>query len=167
MNDRRIKKSPGWSIIEVDKVMYSFIMGEGLNGVTEEANEKLVEIMSRIRIEGGYIPEVGSVLHDIEEEEKENAVSMHSEKLAVAFGISRLCRGSIIRVVKNLRVCRDCHTAMKLISEPESSFDLYGDDLLYEIPGAVGLVFKEKYLSRSRIPVGTSDSITLLAVPSV
>ncbi|PIA62679.1 hypothetical protein AQUCO_00200592v1 [Aquilegia coerulea] len=117
MIDQNIKKCPGWSMIEVDKVMYSFVVGAGLNGVTKEAQEKLVEIMSRIRIEGGYIPEVGSVLHDIEEEEKENAVSLHSEKLAVAFGISRLCPGSVIRIVKNLRVCRDCHVVMKLISK--------------------------------------------------
>ncbi|OVA13366.1 Pentatricopeptide repeat [Macleaya cordata] len=117
MTDRKIKKEPGWSAIEVDKVMYSFVVGEGLNGVTEEVNEKLQEIMLRIKVEGGYTPEFGSVLHDIEEEEKENAVSLHSEKLAVAFGMARLCQGSMIRIVKNLRVCRDCHTVMKLISK--------------------------------------------------
>ncbi|KAF8390208.1 hypothetical protein HHK36_024730 [Tetracentron sinense] len=117
MTDRRIKKTPGWSMIEVDKVMYTFVVGEGPNGVIEEAYEKLGEIMLRLKVEGGYIPEIGSVLHDIEEEEKEDAVSRHSEKLAVAFGMARLCQGSIIRIVKNLRVCKDCHTVMKLISE--------------------------------------------------
>jgi hypothetical protein len=81
-----------------------------------EAYEKLREIILKLRVEGGYVPEVGSVLHDIEEEEKEDSVSWHSEKLAVAFGMERLCEGKIIRIVKNLRVCRDCHTVMKLIS---------------------------------------------------
>ena len=117
MTDQRMNKTPGWSMIEVDKIMYSFVAGEVQNSITEEAYEKLKEIMLKLRVEGCYIPEVGSVLHDIEEEEKEDSVSRHSEKLAVAFGIARLCKGSIIRIVKNLRVCRDCHTVMKLISK--------------------------------------------------
>ncbi|XWS37358.1 hypothetical protein CRYUN_Cryun19dG0036100 [Craigia yunnanensis] len=82
---------------------------------TAEAYEKLNEIILRLKLEGGYVPEVASVLHDIEEEEKEDSVSKHSEKLAVAFGISRLCKGRVIRLVKNLRICGDCHTVMKLI----------------------------------------------------
>ncbi|XP_077213557.1 tetratricopeptide repeat (TPR)-like superfamily protein [Tasmannia lanceolata] len=116
MNNQNIKKIPGWSMIEVDKVVYRFVAGEGMNGVTEEAHKKLAEIMSALKVEG-YVPEIRTVLHDIEEEEKEDAVSRHSEKLAVAFGLARLCHGSVVRIVKNLRVCRDCHTVMKLISK--------------------------------------------------
>lgn len=116
MSDQRIRKTPGWSMIEVDKIMYTFVAGEKQDKVTEEAYEKLREIMSKLRVEGGYVPEVGSVLHDIEEEEKEDSVSRHSEKLAVAFGMRRLDTGSIIRIVKNLRICRDCHRVMRLIS---------------------------------------------------
>ena len=116
MTDQNIKKNPGWSMIEVDKIMYTFVAGENQNEITEEAYDKLREIISKLRVEGGYVPEVGSVLHDIEEEEKEYSVSRHSEKLAVAFGMARLCEGRIIRIVKNLRVCRDCHSVMKLIS---------------------------------------------------
>ncbi|XP_050375969.1 pentatricopeptide repeat-containing protein At1g74630 [Argentina anserina] len=117
MSDRYIKKSPGWSVIEVDRVMYSFVAGDITNKITEEAYEKLREIMLNLRFAGGYLPEVGSVLHDIETEDKEDSVFMHSEKLAVAFGLARLPEGRMIRIVKNLRVCRDCHTVMKLISK--------------------------------------------------
>ncbi|XVF50133.1 hypothetical protein PTKIN_Ptkin04bG0070900 [Pterospermum kingtungense] len=117
MTDQMIKKAPGWSMIEVDRTMYSFVAGEKSNKTAAEAYEKLKEIILRLRLEGGYVPEVASVLHDVEEEEKEDLVSKHSEKLAVAFGISRLCRGRVIRIVKNLRICRDCHTVMKLISK--------------------------------------------------
>ncbi|XP_065877360.1 pentatricopeptide repeat-containing protein At1g74630 [Euphorbia lathyris] len=117
MTNKRIQKTPGWSMIEVDKTMYTFLAGAKVDEITEEAYEKLREIIVRLKVEGGYVPEVGSVLHDIQEEEKEDSVSMHSEKLAVAFGISRLCEGKTIRIVKNLRVCRDCHAMMKLISK--------------------------------------------------
>ncbi|KAB2037960.1 hypothetical protein ES319_D03G111900v1 [Gossypium barbadense] len=117
MTDQKIKKTPGWSMIEVDRTLYRFVAGEKMNKTTAEAYEKLKEIIKRLRLEGGYVPEVASVLHDVDEEEKEDSVSKHSEKLAVAFGISRLCKGRVIRIVKNLRICRDCHTVMKLISK--------------------------------------------------
>lgn len=117
MVHQKIKKTPGWSMIEVDKVMYSFVAGDKSNKITEEAYEKLREIMLKLRVGGGYFPEVGRVLHDIEEEDKEDSVFRHSEKLAVAFGLARLPEGRLIRIMKNLRVCRDCHTVMKLISK--------------------------------------------------
>ncbi|XP_009773472.1 pentatricopeptide repeat-containing protein At1g74630 [Nicotiana sylvestris] len=117
MAEKNMKKTPGWSMIEVDKVMYSFVAGDKLNDITEEAYNKLTEITLKLKAEGGYVPEVGSVLHDIEEEEKEDTLSKHSEKLAVAFGMARLCKGSTIRIVKNLRVCKDCHSFMKSISK--------------------------------------------------
>ncbi|KAF8041912.1 hypothetical protein BT93_A0496 [Corymbia citriodora subsp. variegata] len=117
MRNQRMKKNPGWSMIEVDKTMYSFVAGEKQGDIAEEANEKLMEIMLRLRVEGGYVPELKMVLHDLEEEEKEDSVSRHSEKLAVAFGTSRSCKGSTIRIVKNLRICRDCHAFMKLVSK--------------------------------------------------
>ncbi|KAI9086436.1 hypothetical protein K1719_031520 [Acacia pycnantha] len=117
MAEQSIKKAPGWSMIEIDKVIYSFVAGEKPNEFTDEAHNKLQEIMWRLRAEVGYVPQVRSVLHDIEEEEKEVSVSKHSEKLAVAFGIAKLAKGKMIRIVKNLRVCSDCHTVMKLISK--------------------------------------------------
>ncbi|KAL4280097.1 hypothetical protein GQ457_03G019520 [Hibiscus cannabinus] len=117
MADQKIKKMPGWSMIEVERTMYKFVAGEKSNEATSEAYKKLREIMLRLRVEGGYVAEVASVFHDIDEEEKEDLVSKHSEKLAVAFGISRLSKGKVIRIVKNLRICRDCHTVMKLISK--------------------------------------------------
>lgn len=118
MDELKIKKSPGWSMIEVDKITYTFIAGVKEDSLTKEAYEKLKEIMLRLRFEGGYVPEVVNVLHDIEEEEKEDAVVAHSEKLAVAFGMARLGDQSrMVRIVKNLRVCKDCHNVMKLISK--------------------------------------------------
>lgn len=117
MAELKLTKTPGWSMIEVNKVMYTFIAGMKQDDVTKEAYKTLKEIMLKLRVEGGYVPEVVNVLHDIEEEEKEDAVIAHSEKLAVAFGMARLAEGSNIRIVKNLRVCKDCHNVMKLISE--------------------------------------------------
>ncbi|KAM7252790.1 hypothetical protein ACFE04_008658 [Oxalis oulophora] len=119
MAEQRIKKTPGWSRVEVDRTMYSFVAGGKQGKFTREASEKLKEIILKLRVEGGHVAEIGSVLHDIEEEEKEDSVSTHSEKLALAFGISRLreAEGKSLRIFKNLRICWDCHTMMKLVSK--------------------------------------------------
>lgn len=112
----RIKKITGWSLVEVDKTMYKFTAGEKKKGIDIEAHEKLKEIVLRLRDEAGYSPEVASALYDVEEEEKEDQVSKHSEKLALAFALAKLPKGANIRIVKNLRICRDCHAVMKLTS---------------------------------------------------
>ncbi|KAG8373390.1 hypothetical protein BUALT_Bualt11G0019400 [Buddleja alternifolia] len=64
----------------------------------------------------GYRAESDFVYQDVEEEEKENILLYHSEKLAVAFGIISLQSDKPIMVTKNLRVCGDCHTALKYIT---------------------------------------------------
>jgi hypothetical protein len=64
----------------------------------------------------GYIPNTNFVLHDVEEEVKEQMLFSHSEKLAIAFGLINTYPGTTIRITKNLRVCGDCHNATKFIS---------------------------------------------------
>ncbi|KAH9319021.1 hypothetical protein KI387_020790, partial [Taxus chinensis] len=65
--------------------------------------------------EAGYLPETDRVPHDVEEELKESIVFHHSEKLAIAFGLLNIPLGKPVRIIKNLRVCSDCHTAIKFI----------------------------------------------------
>ncbi|XXG71943.1 hypothetical protein AAC387_Pa07g1155 [Persea americana] len=109
-------KSPGRSSMEVEGVVHEFYVGDKLHPRMEEIYRMLDEISSRLKL-AGYVPNTTPVLFDIEEEEKEHAISVHSEKLAIAFGLISTGAGSQIRRVKNLRVCRDCHTAAKFISK--------------------------------------------------
>ena len=63
------------------------------------------------------MPNANFVLHDVEEEQKEHILCYHSEKLAIAFGLINTSPGTSIQIVKNLRVCGDCHSATKFISK--------------------------------------------------
>ncbi|WCJ30282.1 pentatricopeptide (PPR) repeat-containing protein [Euphorbia peplus] len=76
----------------------------------------MVDEMRRAIKEAGYIPAITEVMVDVDEEDKEDNLNMHSEKLAIAFALLNSHDGSAIRIVKNLRVCSDCHSAIKLIS---------------------------------------------------
>ena len=64
----------------------------------------------------GYVPETNEVSLDIDQEEKETSLIRHSEKLAIAFGLIAIIPPTPIRIIKNLRICNDCHAAAKLIS---------------------------------------------------
>ena len=61
------------------------------------------------------MPASESVMHEVEEEEREHALRYHNEKLAIAFGLLKTSPGVAIRIIKNLRICEDCHTAIKYI----------------------------------------------------
>ncbi|KAI4381070.1 hypothetical protein MLD38_007184 [Melastoma candidum] len=71
----------------------------------------------RTRQHAGYKPKTTAALQDIEDEEKEMMFEVHSEKLANAFSLMATEPGADIRIIKNLRVCLDCHTATKFISK--------------------------------------------------
>ncbi|KAH9297554.1 hypothetical protein KI387_029236 [Taxus chinensis] len=116
MKDKGIKKIPGCSWIEVNKIVHVFCVGDRSHPQTQEVYAKLEELSEEMRA-AGYSPDSKHVLNDVEEEEKELFLCHHSEKLAIAFGLLNTSPGTAIRVVKNLRVCVACHTATKLISK--------------------------------------------------
>ncbi|KAI9095064.1 hypothetical protein K1719_026528 [Acacia pycnantha] len=110
------KKTPGCSSIELKGVFYQFLVGDRSHPQTKEIYSFLHEMTSKLR-NTGYVPEFGELLLDIDDEEdKETALSIHSEKLAIAFGLMNTEPGTPLRIVKNLRVCWDCHQATKFIS---------------------------------------------------
>ncbi|KAK1408617.1 hypothetical protein QVD17_40546 [Tagetes erecta] len=115
MIQKGLKKQVGYATIEVDKKTYLFSMADTSHPETDTIYRYLDELIERCR-EVGYTPAFESVMHEVEEEERVHALRYHSEKLALAFGLLRTEEGSIIRIVKNLRVCEDCHIAFKFIS---------------------------------------------------
>ncbi|TMW96562.1 hypothetical protein EJD97_007157 [Solanum chilense] len=115
MKNKNVEKDPGWSSMEVDGQLHTFIAGDSAHTRKQEIYLKLEEIITGAK-QQGYMPETEWVLHNIDEEEKEGALGSHSEKLALAFGLISTGPGVIIMIVKNLRVCGDCHSLMKYVS---------------------------------------------------
>lgn len=115
MKERGVNTKPAYSWTEVNNKVHIFYVGDRSNPETEEIYLTLERLATEMKL-AGYIPYTNFVLHDVEEEYKEHLLLYHSEKLAVAFGLIRTPPGTPIRIFKNLRVCGDCHTAIKLIS---------------------------------------------------
>ncbi|XP_016503583.2 pentatricopeptide repeat-containing protein At2g41080-like [Nicotiana tabacum] len=116
MRDRGVKKEPGISWLELKNQVHHFIMGDKSHPQSEEVDVYLKELIAELKLEG-YVPDMGSVLHDMDLEEKEHNLVHHSEKLAIAFALMNTPEGFPIRIMKNLRICGDCHVAIKYISK--------------------------------------------------
>ncbi|XP_077213146.1 tetratricopeptide repeat (TPR)-like superfamily protein [Tasmannia lanceolata] len=113
--DRGLKKTPGWSSIEVKNKVHVFYTGNQSHPRCEDIYEKLGVLLARMKTLG-YMPDYSFVLQDVEDDEKEHILTSHSERLAIAFGIISTPPKTLIQIFKNLRVCGDCHNATKFIS---------------------------------------------------
>ncbi|KAF8413052.1 hypothetical protein HHK36_001028 [Tetracentron sinense] len=94
------KKPKGRSWIEIGCDVHEFTVGDVSHSMWLKIKVMLNEIMKKREDHG--------------EEDLQNP---HSEKVAVAFGLLSTSSPMPIRIVKNLRICEDCHGVMKLISE--------------------------------------------------
>lgn len=118
MRDRGVKKKPGCSWTEVKKRVHVFVAEDSSHPMIKEIHRYLEEMSSKMK-KAGYVPDVRWALvkdDEIEDGEKEKRLGYHSEKLAVAFGLLSTNDGEPIMVAKNLRICGDCHNAIKFIS---------------------------------------------------
>lgn len=96
-------------------------MLDGKNRINEFRNPTLYKDDEKLKAlkamkEASYVPDTRYVLHDIDQEAKEQALLYHSERLAIAFGLISTPARQTLRIIKNLRVCGDCHNAIKIIS---------------------------------------------------
>ncbi|CAN6480034.1 unnamed protein product [Victoria cruziana] len=117
MKTRGVKKTPGCSWIEVKRKVHVFVAEDCSHPRSKEIYKFLKEMSRRMKL-AGYVPDVRwALVRDTDEEEKTLKLEHHSEKLAVAFGLISTDIGVPILVMKNLRICGDCHNAIKFISE--------------------------------------------------
>ncbi|CAA6664718.1 unnamed protein product [Spirodela intermedia] len=105
MRSRKVRKDPGYSWLEVRNRMHLFLVDDRSHPDGAAIAAEVEALMKRIK-EEGYSPE-----------EKERSLYFHSERLAIAYGLMSVPSPQRIRVIKNLRVCNDCHNAVKLISK--------------------------------------------------
>lgn len=111
-------KKPGKAFIEIDDEVHDFSVGDKTHPQSSAIYAKLESLSLQMK-EQGYKPRVDLVLDTLSENDKEDALCGHCEKLAIAFGLISTVQGATIRVSKNLRMCADCHTATKIISKLE------------------------------------------------
>ncbi|KAK4789779.1 hypothetical protein SAY86_017083 [Trapa natans] len=118
MRGRGVKKTTALSWVEYNGRIHEFVAGDISHEQTNEIYRLLGDLETRMR-RAGYMVDDSCSLRDVGQEEKEESVRVHSERLAICYALLVSEVGSAIRVVKNLRLCSDCHTAIKMISKLE------------------------------------------------
>ena len=101
--------------------------------------------------EAGYSPSTGSVFHDVEDDDKTNMVRSCNERLPIAFGLISTLPRTRLLITKNLRICEDCHLAIKFISK-----------MAYVLALIIGELSKENpygnFRSENWVPAAASQS---------
>lgn len=118
MKARGVTRSPGCSFIEHENRIHCFVVDDHSHPDSEKIHEKLEELMRKIN-EAGFVQETDSVLHNVDEEVKKDMVNKHSEKIALAYGLLVTRNDKPLVIMKNLRICRDCHSTVKFVSLTE------------------------------------------------
>lgn len=116
MKERGLKKEAGCSWLQIGNRIHTFVAGGGFqfrNSVEfEKVWNELMDAMEKV----GYIADTSVVLHDVNEETKSMWVCGHSERLAITFALVHTAAGMPIRITKNIRICADCHSWVKIVS---------------------------------------------------
>ncbi|KAI3810361.1 hypothetical protein L1987_19973 [Smallanthus sonchifolius] len=86
LKTRGVKKSPGCSWIEIDGKLHMFLGGDKSHPMSGEVYKFLEALPEKMKVLD-YVAETMFALHDVSDEEQEQSLGGHSEKLAVAFGI--------------------------------------------------------------------------------
>ncbi|KAL6130008.1 hypothetical protein ACLB2K_068390 [Fragaria x ananassa] len=115
LKESELKKERGKSWIEIKDKVHSFMVGERAHPRIAEIYSKLDQLVEKLRTMG-YKAEIAHDLHYVEESKKDELLRHHSEKLALTFGLMCLPSNAPIRIMKNLRICGDCHSFMKIAS---------------------------------------------------
>jgi hypothetical protein len=118
MKSKGLKKNPGCSWIEIGHRVHTLLSGDKSHPQMKEILEKSEKLSIEIK-KSGCLPITKTVLQDVEEQDKEQILCGHSEKLAVILGLINTSPGQPLQVIKNLRICDDCHAVIKVISRLE------------------------------------------------
>ncbi|XP_077234663.1 pentatricopeptide repeat (PPR-like) superfamily protein [Tasmannia lanceolata] len=120
----RIAGSLGCSWTEIKNTVHTFVVGDRAMPNSDAFYAQLDSVGKETKVAMPNVPH--TQLH-IDEEDEEIA-GIHSEKQAIAFALISAPTSISIRIIKNLRMCVDCHNAAKLISR------VYGREIKLKDP---------------------------------
>ncbi|PWZ14790.1 Pentatricopeptide repeat-containing protein [Zea mays] len=111
-----VKKEPACSWVQIENLVHMFVADDDTHPKSGDIYRMWEEINMRIK-KAGYVPNTAHVLLHINEQERETKLKYHSEKIALAFALINMPAGASIRIMKNIRICGDCHSAFKYVSK--------------------------------------------------
>ncbi|KAK3010671.1 hypothetical protein RJ639_011274 [Escallonia herrerae] len=112
MRVKGLKKIPACSWVEGEKgLIHEFFAGDMTHPRSTEIMHTLEDLMDKLKL-CGYWPNLSSLPYNMNDEDKKRILMTHSEKLALAYGLLTTSAGCTITIMKNIRICEDCHLLM-------------------------------------------------------
>ncbi|CAL5091225.1 unnamed protein product [Urochloa decumbens] len=112
MREKGMRKIPARSWTFHDNAVHSFFARDRSHPQSRDIYAGL-DVLILECIKAGYEPDTTFVLHDVEEYQKRHFLMYHSAKLAAMYGLLMAAPGQTVRVVKNIRMCGDCHSFLE------------------------------------------------------
>ncbi|KAL5710920.1 hypothetical protein ACHQM5_021428 [Ranunculus cassubicifolius] len=118
MRARNLRKDPGCSYVEHKGKVHLFIVGDRFHPQANELYRMLDRLDDMVGIGSSKNEDTGPSIKKFDDKETiTGTTGVHSEKLAIAFGLLNTEVTKEIVVMKNLRICGDCHLFAKLVSK--------------------------------------------------
>ncbi|CAF3518869.1 unnamed protein product [Adineta steineri] len=116
LNQSGTKKTIGLTSTAVNKQFYEFRAHDRSHPRTEEIHAEIKKISKEL-IDYGYRYDSSWITRTLNEDETDETVLWgHSERLAIAWNFVANPNTKRIQMKTNLRICGDCHLAIKLIA---------------------------------------------------
>ncbi|GJN10166.1 hypothetical protein PR202_ga28235 [Eleusine coracana subsp. coracana] len=112
MREKGMRKIPARSWTFHDNTIHSFFARDRSHPQSKDIQAGL-DVLILECMKAGYEPDTTFVLHDVEEYQKRHFLIYHSVKLATMYGLLMAGPGQTVRVVKNIRMCGDCHSFLE------------------------------------------------------
>lgn len=129
MRARGAIKDPDVSWIEIGMSVHSFMAGDNSHPQNSVIFAKLEEMLLKLKNRDNANGKSLMFFECQGEKRKDSSLmNSHGEMSAVALGVICLPESVPIRVMKNMRVCGDCHTTLKLLSRSERRKIIVRDD---------------------------------------
>lgn len=115
MREKGLRKLPSRSWTIQQNKVHSFFSRDKSHSQSKDIYNGLdILILECMKV--GYVPDTSFVLQEVEEHQKNEFLFYHSAKLAATFQLLTAKPGKIVRVMKNVVLCGDCHTFLKYVS---------------------------------------------------
>ncbi|KAG6467345.1 putative pentatricopeptide repeat-containing protein At3g11460, mitochondrial [Zingiber officinale] len=108
MKQNGLKKDPGCSYVDYKGKVHLFMADDHSHPQANRIYKMILQLEAMVKNDNG--------VYRNKTTENLPLTGIHSEKLALTFGLLNTESGEEIVVIKNLRVCEDCHHFMKTVS---------------------------------------------------
>ncbi|CAA6654112.1 unnamed protein product [Spirodela intermedia] len=114
---------------------------------------RVIKSVRQMMTKAGLLRGKAAFDHHVGEEENAEDLCGHTEKIALAFALTEWGGWGVIRIGKNLRVCRDCHEMFKFVSM------ISGVEILLKDPNRY-----HRFGRAAALALTTGDTVDALAI---